>query len=309
MYDAGYTWYYDVVSMKKKRFFSNSEQNKIIDMICNFFNIPQEYNLDYHSNWNKIEINEYKSGRIFFRCKLVYDKDDTLVYEEKINRIYKLGIPSSLTTMISCEFAKKDIRIEAIKDDIKREIIIYNNLTWIELSTINDRKKEIKRIAIIGGPGSGKSTLAPKIKDIYNLPVIHLDSFRFKANWEEIDKETRDENIREAMKQERWIIEGVYLTTLKERLQLADIVIWLDYSNYSLIKGVLKRNIQNFNKYKAEIPGCKERIDIKLLKKLCSYKKKYRKNIVDLIDYDIKNKMIVFKNQKDLNNWIKGLKK
>lgn len=39
------------------------------------------------------------------------------------------------------------------------------------------------KIAIIGYSGSGKSTLAKKLSEIYNCPLLYLDTIQFEANW------------------------------------------------------------------------------------------------------------------------------
>ena len=75
------------------------------------------------------------------------------------------------------------------------------------------------RIAIIGGPGCGKTTLANKLSTIYNIPVTHIDALHHLENWQVRDKQERDKMILEIMQKEKWIIDGTYPTTLKERYE------------------------------------------------------------------------------------------
>ena len=51
------------------------------------------------------------------------------------------------------------------------------------------------KISIVGGSGSGKSTLANLLSKELNIPATHLDGINFNSNWEEIDKNKRDEII------------------------------------------------------------------------------------------------------------------
>ena len=160
------------------------------------------------------------------------------------------------------------------------------------------------RISIIGGSGSGKSTLATLLSKELNLPAIHLDSINYNANWTEIDKTERDQKILEKSNDEKWIIDGNYQKTLKPRLDNADLIIWLDYSTFQQVKGILKRYINFYKKERPEIPGCKERISLHFLKYVLTYNKTKRPKLLELLENISKEKLLIFKKQKDLNKWL-----
>lgn len=161
------------------------------------------------------------------------------------------------------------------------------------------------RISIVGGSGSGKSTLCNILSKELNLPAIHLDGINFNPNWVEIDKTERDKIISSKALEDKWIIDGNYTKTLKQRLERADLIIWLDYSTFTLLKGIFKRFLQTRNKERLEIPGCKERINFTFIKYVATYNKKKRHIIEDYLKYIPEDKVLVFKKQKDLNNWLK----
>lgn len=161
------------------------------------------------------------------------------------------------------------------------------------------------RISIIGGSGSGKSTLCSILSKELNLPAIHLDGINFDSNWVEIDKSKRDNIIVNKALEDKWIIDGNYTKTLKNRLERADLIIWLDYSTFALLKGVLKRIFKSINKERPEIPGCKERFDFNFIKYVITYNKKKRYIIVENLADIPKEKILIFKNQKKLNKWLK----
>lgn len=161
------------------------------------------------------------------------------------------------------------------------------------------------RISIVGGSGSGKSTLCNILSKELNLPAIHLDAINFNANWVEIDKAERDEIISTKSEDEKWIIDGNYNKTLKERFNKADLIIWLDYSTFMQLKGILKRYFKTRNNERPEIPGCKERLDFTFIKYVATYNKKKRHIIVDNLKDIPKDKVLIFKKQKDLNRWLK----
>lgn len=161
------------------------------------------------------------------------------------------------------------------------------------------------KISIVGGSGSGKSTLCNILSKELNLPAIHLDAINFNANWVEIDKEERDKIISTKASEDKWIIDGNYNKTLKERFDIADLIIWLDYSTFMHLKGVFKRYFQTRDNERPEIPGCKERMDFTFLKYVVTYNKKKRPIIADYLRDIPKDKVLIFKKQKDLNKWLK----
>lgn len=161
------------------------------------------------------------------------------------------------------------------------------------------------RISIIGGSGSGKSTLCNILSKELNLPGIHLDAINFNANWVEIDKVERDKIISSKSSEDRWIIDGNYNKTLKERFNKADLIIWLDYSTFMQLKGIFKRYFKTRNNERPEIPGCKERLDFNFIKYVATYNKKKRHVIVENLKDIPKDKVLIFKKQKDLNKWLK----
>lgn len=161
------------------------------------------------------------------------------------------------------------------------------------------------RISIVGGSGSGKSTLCNILSKELNLPAIHLDAINFNPNWVEIDKEERDKIISNKSEEDKWIIDGNYNKTLKERFKKADLIIWLDYSTFMQLKGILKRFFKTRNNERPEIPGCKERLDFNFVKYVVTYNKKKRHVIVENLKDIPKDKILIFKKQKDLNKWLK----
>ena len=165
--------------------------------------------------------------------------------------------------------------------------------------------KDKKRICIIGGPGSGKSTLANILNQKLSLPKYHLDGFHFNQNWVENDKQQRDLEVIRIANTDEWIIEGVYSSTLLERIKLADLVIYLDYSQFALIRNVILRRIKT--KSRPEIHGAKERITFDFLNYVIHYKKVRTPIIEEIITEANPTYIIRFKKRKTLNQWIKSI--
>ena len=73
------------------------------------------------------------------------------------------------------------------------------------------------------------------------------------------------------------------------------------------LKGVLKRYFKTRNNERPEIPGCKERLEFQFLKYVATYNKKKRPVIADYLKDIPKDKVLIFKKQKDLNKWLKEI--
>ena len=108
-----------------------------------------------------------------------------------------------------------------------------------------------KKIAIVGAPGTGKTTLANNLSEIYKIPATHIDGIHHLENWEIRDKEERDKIILEIASRDEWIIDGTYKSTLRDRFERADLIIWLDFSTLAQLKGVLGRYLKNKGKEKS----------------------------------------------------------
>lgn len=164
------------------------------------------------------------------------------------------------------------------------------------------------RIAIVGAPGTGKTTLANNLSEIYNIPATHIDGIHHLENWALRDKAERDEIILKIVAEDKWIIDGTYKSTLRARLERADLVIWLDFSTFAQLKGVMGRYLKNKGIEKPEIPGCKEKMDKEFFTYVAKYNKIKRKVIVENLEGIDKEKILIFKNRKQVNKWIEETK-
>ncbi len=218
------------------------------------------------------------------------------------------GYSRILNDAILAEAKKRNIKKLFLKTDLEN---YYEKFGARYLEKLNNGEKlyyidiPADKISIIGGSGSGKSTLANILSESMKIPVIHLDAINYKSNWIQVDKVERDKIISEKSNEDKWIIDGNYNKTLKERLIKSDLIIWLDYSSYTQIKGVVKRIAQNYNKERSEIPGCKERINLKFIKYVATYNKVKRPEMLEILKDIPEDKLLIFKKQKDLNNWLK----
>ena len=165
-----------------------------------------------------------------------------------------------------------------------------------------------KKISIVGAPGTGKTTLANKLSEILQIEATHIDGLHYLPNWQIRDKSERDTIILNIVKKDKWIIDGTYKSTLKARFESADLIIWLDFSTINQLKGILNRYIKNKGIEKVEIPGCKEKMDIKFFLYVLRYNKTKRNFIVENLGGIDENKLLILKNRKSVNKWINTLR-
>ena len=218
------------------------------------------------------------------------------------------GYSKILNDAIIAEARKRNFKRLYLKSNLEN---YYEKFGAKYMETLKNGEKlyyidiPTNRISIIGGSGSGKSTLATILSRELDIPAIHLDAINYNANWVEIDQTEREKIILKKSNEEKWIIDGNYNKTLKERLDKADLVIWLDYSSLAHLRGFLKRLIKYSNKDKPELPGCKERFNFTFLKYVISYNRKKRPQVLQILENVPSEKILIFKKQKDLNNWLK----
>ena len=217
------------------------------------------------------------------------------------------GYSKILNDAILAEARKRNINKIYLKTDLENYYEKFG-AKFLELLSTGEKlyyfEIPINRISIIGGSGSGKSTLANILSKELNIHVVHLDSINYSTNWIQINKNERDKIISSKSNEEKWIIDGNYIKTLKERAEKADLIILLDYSTFTYLKGVCKRIFKNYNKERIDIPGCKERINFEFLKYVITYNKKKRPKILEILKGIPDEKILIFKKQKNLNKWI-----
>lgn len=163
------------------------------------------------------------------------------------------------------------------------------------------------KIVIIGYSGSGKSTLAKILGKHYNIPVLHLDSVNFLSGWNVRDeKETNEIVMKFIEENESWIIDGNYYKIARERFELADKIIFLNYNRFFCLKSVIKRYKENIGRTRSDMAaGCEEKLDFEFL--YWVFIKGRNKNRRNRFKKIVKNhnNSLVFKNRKQLFNYFK----
>lgn len=168
------------------------------------------------------------------------------------------------------------------------------------------------KIVILGSSGTGKTTLCRMLGEKLSIPILHLDSVYWLKDWENISKDEFDRYMKNYLKKHQsWVIDGNYSNNkhFKYRLDLADIIVFLDYGTNASLKGIHKRAEEFKHQTRSDMAdGCIEGIDQVFLRYVAGYNKFRSKFLIATIQkYKNKKKVVVFKNRKELYDWYNAL--
>ncbi|MDD4291257.1 MAG: DNA topology modulation protein FlaR [Clostridia bacterium] len=166
------------------------------------------------------------------------------------------------------------------------------------------------KIAIIGYSGSGKSTLAAIIGKAYGLPVLHIDKINFCGYWEERDRAEVLKDMRDFIDKQDWVIDGNYSNLLyEERMSYADRIVFMSFNRFSCLKRATAR-YRKFKNTTRESAACPEKMDWEFVWWIIAKgrRKPIRKRYASVVGR-YRNKTDIIRNQKQLDDYIKTLKK
>ena len=163
----------------------------------------------------------------------------------------------------------------------------------------------MERIIIIGCGGAGKSTLARQLGEKTGLPVVHLDKLFWHPGWVESTKDEIDAKILEEMQKPQWILDGNYNRTLPMRLEKCDTVIYLDFSRFACLMGVVKRVVTTYGKVRPDMgEGCPERFDWEFLQWVWNFNRKHREKYDRMLNETEGIEKIVLKNRRMVKRFL-----
>jgi adenylate kinase family enzyme len=117
-----------------------------------------------------------------------------------------------------------------------------------------------KRILVLGPSGSGKTFLAQRLAELLNVELIHLDAQFWKPGWVSTPQDQWREAVAALVRKPRWIIDGMYESTLDLRLPAADAVIVIERPRLACLLSVCARTLKH--------RGGRERVDAPPFQKL-----------------------------------------
>ena len=166
----------------------------------------------------------------------------------------------------------------------------------------------MERVMIIGCGGAGKSTLAKQLGEKTGLPVVHLDKLYWKPGWVSMSREEFDVIHRDAINRNEWIMDGNFDRTMEARMEQCDTVIYLDFSRFACLMGVLKRIITTYGTVRPDMgEGCPERLDWEFLKWVWNFKKNKRDNHYILLEKYSDKSIVILKNRREVKLFLASI--
>jgi adenylate kinase family enzyme len=96
---------------------------------------------------------------------------------------------------------------------------------------------------------------------------VHLDKLFWTVGWVERDKMEFLRDLDAALQGDAWIIDGNYSGTLARRLELCDLVVYLDIPRVRCLLGIVRRVLANYGTTRPDMgEGCPERFDLEFLR-------------------------------------------
>lgn len=166
----------------------------------------------------------------------------------------------------------------------------------------------MERILIIGCGGAGKSTLARQLGEKLSVPVVHLDKLYWKPGWVQESREEFDRKLTQELEKSKWIIDGNFNRTMPQRLQKCDTILYLDFSRWACLRGVIKRILTTYGTVRPDMgEGCPERFDLEFLRWVWNYNKNNREQNYRLLSEATHAQKIVLKNRCAVKAFLKNL--
>ena len=162
----------------------------------------------------------------------------------------------------------------------------------------------MKRILVIGCPGAGKTYFAKALSKIINLPVIHMDNLYWHKDKTSISKDELESKLLPYLKEDKWIIDGNYHDTLKQRLEYATDVFFLNMPRETCIEGILER----IDQPRDDIPWVETKKDaIELIEWTIDYESRTKADEERLLKRYKKVNVHILNSRAEVNNYLLSL--
>lgn len=163
----------------------------------------------------------------------------------------------------------------------------------------------MQKVIIIGCPGGGKSTFARELHKRTGLPLHHLDMMYWNADRTHVPREIFQKSLEEALRQERWIIDGNYNRTMEMRMEACDTIFFLDYPVEVCLEGAHARK----GTMRPDLPwteGEDEAVEEEFLQFIRSFQEDGRPQILERLEKYKDKQIFVFNSREEAAGFWEG---
>lgn len=164
---------------------------------------------------------------------------------------------------------------------------------------------QMQRVAVIGCGGSGKTTLANELAARLGVPVIHIDSHYWQFRDGQRVESTPEEWAtchRELIARPAWVMDGMKLGLLRERLVRADTVVYLDPPTRSCLLGIFRRRVRYRGQLRPDL-GVYDRINREFLSWVWSFRRRQRPGLLEVLT-DFDGRVVVIRRRGDVRRFL-----
>ena len=162
----------------------------------------------------------------------------------------------------------------------------------------------MKKVVVIGCPGSGKSVFSRELNKITRLPLYHLDMMYWNEDKTTVEKTVFLKRLENVLKQDEWIIDGNYASTMEMRLLECDTVFFLDYPLEVCLDGIKKRK----GKKRSDMPWVETEEDKEFIEFIKNFALQGRIEILELLEKYSNKEIYTFKDRSQADGFLSRMR-
>jgi len=162
---------------------------------------------------------------------------------------------------------------------------------------------------IVGNGGAGKSTVAGRLGELLDLPVVHLDQEYWQEGWVPSDRDAWRVRCGELTGAEFWIIDGNYSSTYPERIERADLIVFLDLPRRVTIPSAIRRWLRWRGTTRPSMAtGCPEQMSPDFVSWMWAYPREGRTSVLNgVAAAAATDRLVRLRSRRSIARWLDDL--
>ncbi len=158
----------------------------------------------------------------------------------------------------------------------------------------------LNKIIIIGSPGAGKSFFARALGAKTGLPLFHMDNIYWNADKSHISREELQTEVAQIINADKWIIDGNYISTMEQRVQAAELVIFMDCPVEQCLSGIRER----CGMQRSDMPWVESEPDEEFVEFVKKFQVETKPVIEEILGRYPDKTIVIFKSREEAAKWL-----